>query len=472
MKDFSENVIKEVEETTTMEDFNEIVIKETEGEMQPMKVKTEEAHSSSSKWGEWLNRSVHYPRRYKLIDDKDARKKSMLTLQFAVMVSAINTKMLNPNYAIMASPGLSPDSFPDTDPFNFNSATYFLPMMSLLGVAIASLFLGTLSDRAGRKRIMLVLAMISGAGSIAKYFARETFWGFCITQLVFGFFLGNLPIAMAYIGDVYTSKTEKGRQLSIIVANYVMGNSGGGIIAILMQDSGLFAPLWVGAGLMFLSAITIYVWLIEPGDARLQPIGQNYVAQEKDDEEDTPRPEQIDQRTMWNIVGGALADNFGSTALFPLCLSPLALETYTIAFEDRDEDPLMTVVGYQWLSVCVAFMVVPSTFVTPYIFARLGIAGTCVVGNAFTAILTMALLLIASYGVRSCARVSLCHFSFSFFSFFFAFLTASQHSWICDLCSDDVCWFPYYSLEPAYYWPHVGTIFWRSAGLLESAHFS
>jgi MFS family permease len=316
------------------------------------------------------------------------------------MVSAINTKMLNPNYAIMASPGLNPDSFPDTDPFNFSSATYFLPMMSLLGVAIASLFLGTLSDRAGRKHIMLILAVISGAGSIAKYFAKETFWGFCITQLVFGFFLGNLPIAMAYVGDVFTSKTEKGRQLSIIVANYVMGNSGGGIIAILMQDSGLFAPLWVGAGLMFLSAISISIWLIEPGDARLQPIGQNYIAEEKDDEDDTPRPELIDQRTMWNVVGVALADNFGSTGLFPLCLSPLALETYTIAFVDRDEDPLMTSVGYQWLSVCVAFMVVPSTFVTPCIFAQLGIAGTCVVGNTFTAILTIALLLIASYGVR------------------------------------------------------------------------
>jgi hypothetical protein len=209
MEDLSENIIKEAEETIAMEDLSDNVIKEVEkaGEMQPMKVKTEEeAQSSSSNWGEWLNRSIHVPRRYKLIDDKDARQKSILTLQFAVMVSAIITKMLNPNYAIMASPGLNPDSFPDTDPFNFN---YFLPMMSLLGVAIASLFLGTLSDRAGRKRIMLILAVISGAGSIAKYFARETFWGFCITQLVFGFFLGNLPIAMAYVGDVFTRKQKR-----------------------------------------------------------------------------------------------------------------------------------------------------------------------------------------------------------------------------------------------------------------------
>jgi MFS family permease len=446
-----------------MENFSKTVIKEEEaGGMQPMKVETEEEakSSTSSKWGEWLSRSVRLPHRYKLVDDKDARKKSLLTLQFVVMVSAINTKMLTPNYAIMASPGLNPDSFPDTDPFSFNSATYFLPMMSLLVVAIASLFLGQLSDRAGRKSVMLVLAVISGVGSIVKYFARETFWGFCIAQLVFGFFLGNLPIAMAYVGDVFTSKTEKGRQLSIIVANYVMGNWGGGIIAILMQDSGLFAPLWVGAGLMFLSAISILIWLIEAGDARLQPIGQNYVAEEKDDEEDTPRPEQLDQRTMWNVVGGALADNFGSTGLFPLCLSPLALETYHKEFVDRGEDPIMAVVGYQWLSVCVAFMVVPSTFVTPYIFTRLGVAGTCVVGNTYTAILTMALILIASYGVR---RLLVWFFLPFIFSFLFAFHTAGRHRWICGLCNDDVCWFSNYSLEPAYYWPNVGTLFWRSA---------
>jgi hypothetical protein len=114
MEDFSENVIKVPEETITMEDLGENVIKEAE-KMQPMKVKTEEeAKSSSSKWGEWLNRAIHYPRRYKLVDNKDARQKSMLTLQFAVMASAINTKMLNPNYAIMCSPGLDPDSFSDT----------------------------------------------------------------------------------------------------------------------------------------------------------------------------------------------------------------------------------------------------------------------------------------------------------------------------------------------------------------------
>jgi hypothetical protein len=126
------------------------------------------------------------------------------------------------------------------------------------------------------------------------------------------------------------------------------------------------------------------------------------------EDNDIPRPEELDKKTMWNVVIGALADNFGSTALFPLCLSPLALETYTYEFYENDEAPIMSVVGYQWLSVCVAFMVVPSTFVTPYIFSKLGVAGTCVIGNAFTGILTITLLMIATYGVRTITLLSKC----------------------------------------------------------------
>ena len=59
-------------------------------------------------------------------------------------------------------------------------------------MAIASVFLGQISDRVGRKRVLLVLAVVSGVGSIVKWFTRSTFWGFCISSFVFGFFLGNV----------------------------------------------------------------------------------------------------------------------------------------------------------------------------------------------------------------------------------------------------------------------------------------
>ena len=211
--------------------------------------KSKRASSIYDKFDEW--RHTHYilPRHYKLQTEEETRKYSLWSVNFMITCSAINTKMLNPNFAIMCTPESqsgNPDSFPDTEPFGFNSATYFLPMCTLIGVAIASIFIGTMSDRLGRKILILVLGWIRAVGSVVKYFTRQTFWGFCISNFVFGFFLGNLPIGMAYIGDVEHNKKKKEERLGMLVGCFVLGNSGGGIIAVLMADIGLFSPLWIG----------------------------------------------------------------------------------------------------------------------------------------------------------------------------------------------------------------------------------
>jgi len=86
------------------------------------------------------------------------------------------------------------------------------------------------------------------------------------------------------------------------VGCFVLGNSGGGIIAVLMADQGLFAPLWVGAGLMVVANIMSHVYMIEPGDARLERVSDDKFA--IDDEDNIIRPDKIDQKTMYNIVGG------------------------------------------------------------------------------------------------------------------------------------------------------------------------
>ncbi len=368
-----------------------------------LKDAAEEPNIDSSKYldsanvYDWLKHSyshVRLPRRFRLITEDDVLQNSILSVRFTTMCSAINTKMLNPNFPLMVQAGAHPDSFPNTEPFGFNSATYFLPLCSLLGVAIASIFLGQISDRVGRKKVILMLAWISSVGSIVKYFSKETFWGFCVTQIVFGFFLGNIPVAMAYVGDVYQTKKEKERELGILISFYVIGNSGGGIIAILMNGAGLFAPLWVGAGLLAFSAIFSSWYMVEAGDLP-RSVGGFAKGQEGEVE---ARPETIDQKALWNIIMGAVADNFGSTGLFPLCLSPLAIEQYLFRFIEADppQEPIMTVIGYQWLSVMVAAMVVPSTIMTPHAFRKFGVAGTCVMGNVMTALVTLALLLIGN----------------------------------------------------------------------------
>ena len=128
------------------------------------------------------------------------------------------------------------------------------------------------------------------------------------------------------------------------------------MIAILMNSAGLFAPLWIGAGLMAVATVILAKFLIEPGDERM--VETKDTIELEDDEDILKRPETINQVVMWNVISGALLDNIGSTGLFPLCLAPLALEQYlkNPDFESED-DIIMSYTAYQLLSVCVALMV-------------------------------------------------------------------------------------------------------------------
>ena len=48
--------------------------------------------------------------------DENVRKYSIWSVNFMITASAINTKMLNPNFAIMCSPNAHEDSFDSTEP--------------------------------------------------------------------------------------------------------------------------------------------------------------------------------------------------------------------------------------------------------------------------------------------------------------------------------------------------------------------
>eukprot|EP00934_Nitzschia_sp_Nitz4_P006897 Nitzschia sp. Nitz4//scaffold25_size161228//144463//149493//NITZ4_002455-RA/size161228-augustus-gene-0.119-mRNA-1//1//CDS//3329544661//6887//frame0 len=334
------------------------------------------------------------PTRYRLMSEKKAMDRSMNAILFTVVAAAISTRLLTPNFPIMVTQGAHPDSFPDTEPFDFNSATYFLPMCSLLGVAAASAFVGKISDKIGRKKVLVALAVVSAVGGIVKYFCRARFWPYCTAEFFFGFFLGNLPVALAYLGDVATSKHDKEAKLGVLVGGYVIGLSGGGMISILLNDVGLFTPQLVSAGITGLSAILVAVFMIEPG--KNVDHGPEFEIPDDADDDAVVRPKEIDVKALVHIIVGAVADNFGSTALVPLCLSPLAFKHYYLHFIEEGEDPIMELTGFQWLSVMVAFVVVPSAVATPAVFRVMGVAGTCVFGNLMTGVVTLVLLLIGN----------------------------------------------------------------------------
>lgn len=291
----------------------------------------------------------------------------------------------------MVIPGNHEDSFSSTEPFGFSGATYFLPMSGMLGVAIVSAFAGTLSDKVGRRPVLLACVGGSVIATIGKYLARDTFWGFCATSFVNGLLGGTLPVAMAYVSDIHPSRAEKDKEIGGLVGQNMIAITGGGIAAILMQNTGLFTPLLLAAALNFAAFCFMYMFLIEPHGK-----GKALAFAEETSEEDENGPETIDKKLFSNVIVGALFDNVGSAGLFPLALSPLAFETFYLNFVLTGQEPIMSENAYRWIMMLLAIMVIPGAIMSIPIFQRFSAAGGCIFGNVVTAIGISSCILIAT----------------------------------------------------------------------------
>jgi MFS family permease len=363
------------------------------------------------------------------INNKDhvdkLKEQSLLVLRFAVFSDTFVSWMLNPNYAIMANQGSHPGSFASTQPFAFSSATYFMPMSVFLGVAISSTITGILSDKFGRRPILLFCSAGSMVGCIIRWLCRGNFWSFCIASFVAGLFHGTTPVALASLGDFFTNVQERQRAFSTTIALWVLGMSAGGLISVLMFEQGLFAGLWIGAAMMLIALGMICLFFIEPknlnqnnsdGDSEdASKIEDNQDDEEnaliENDGENSPPPPQsteamasetssalqtIDKGTMSIIIMGVFADLIGSKALFPMCISPLAFEIFHKNFVDDGELPILSLGGFQWLNVVVGLLILPVAVVAPKCFSKIGLAGSCVVGNIITGLLIVILLVVAN----------------------------------------------------------------------------
>jgi MFS family permease len=201
-----------------------------------------------------------------LIKDK---QRSLATIRLSIAVDMMVGVMLLPNYPIMVDKGVHKDSFPSTYPFDFASAVQFIPMTYYLGVSIASLFSGSISDRVGRKPVMLCCISGSILGSAAKWWCRKSFLGFCTANFVNGLLSSEFPVVLAYVSDLFESKEEKEKEFSKTVGCYVLGQGLGGIIAIMFYPLGLFVPILAGIGLLLVVFVLNCLFLIEPKYLRI-----------------------------------------------------------------------------------------------------------------------------------------------------------------------------------------------------------
>lgn len=146
----------------------------------------------------------------------------------------------------------------------FNAANWTIGMLAssyALASIISSPLLGRLSDRYGRRPLMLV----SIVGTIAGFVvigAANALWMLFLGRILDGLTAGNITVAQSYIADI-TDDKSRARGLGITGAafglGFIVGPSAGG----LLSAWGYGTAAFVAAGVSVLNLILVAVWLPE-----------------------------------------------------------------------------------------------------------------------------------------------------------------------------------------------------------------
>jgi len=121
--------------------------------------------------------------------------------------------------------------------------------------------LGRISDRVGRRPVLLVSLVATAVGFAVMGCAQTVVWLF-IGRIIPGISGGNISTAQAYMADI-TSPEERSRTMGLIGAAIGLGFTlGPGIAGVLSQFS-VSAPFWFASGLALVNFVLAFIRLPE-----------------------------------------------------------------------------------------------------------------------------------------------------------------------------------------------------------------
>jgi DHA1 family tetracycline resistance protein-like MFS transporter len=126
---------------------------------------------------------------------------------------------------------------------------------------VFSPILGRLSDKYGRRPILLLSLMGTGLGFLILGFAT-TLWMLFAGRIIDGISGGNISTAQAYIADV-TTPENRAKGMGLIGAAFGMGFIFGPAIGGVLSRWGVHVPFLFAAGLAFANALLLYFTLPE-----------------------------------------------------------------------------------------------------------------------------------------------------------------------------------------------------------------
>jgi DHA1 family tetracycline resistance protein-like MFS transporter len=126
---------------------------------------------------------------------------------------------------------------------------------------IFSPILGRLSDKHGRRPVLLISIIGTGIGFLILGFAT-TLWMLFVGRILDGITGGNISTAQAYIADI-TTKENRAKGMGLIGAAFGLGFVFGPAIGGILSRWGVGVPFLFAAGLCFANALLLYFTLPE-----------------------------------------------------------------------------------------------------------------------------------------------------------------------------------------------------------------
>lgn len=146
--------------------------------------------------------------------------------------------------------------------------------------------LGQLSDRFGRKRILLVSQIVAATSLLLLAFAPSLVF-ILLARAMFGLTAGNISVTAAYVAD-HTDPGDRRHAMGILMGGAGLGGIVGAGFSGLLSDTSLIAPILAALGLVLLSII-VTVFRLENGTGLRRP-------------DDPPQGEKASFRAMLSPV--------------------------------------------------------------------------------------------------------------------------------------------------------------------------
>jgi len=204
---------------------------------------------------------------------------------------------------------------------------------------VATALLGKLSDRIGRRPVLLTTMLVNAVGYTLFAFAGS-YWVLFLSRVVSGFAGGNISAAQAYMADI-TTPAERSRGMGMVGAAFGIGFSLGPAIGGFAHHwGGDAAPGLVAVGLSLANFVSAYFVLPESlkSDLRVKrPLFDlGHIG------EAVARPRLRPLMAVWAFVPLAFA---GYTVALPLWASA------ALGWQERELAILFTIIGVTAASV-------------------------------------------------------------------------------------------------------------------------